>query len=204
MAVFADDDVDVTSQIAAVESAVTALSGSIYNIFTGVLLAVATVSFAWAAFKMFFGGEKGLEQAKATMLTVSIAIMIVYLAPLMIQQVRNWFSNSSLSFLGVGLGDASLWQKSGEYDLTRFGGVIQSIYNAVLTLCVPIGAISFTTAGFRLLGNEKSAEAGKKQLVITVMAVAAICILPAIVMLGINIGQDYGWDPTMATSTPTS
>lgn len=78
----------------AIQNGVNDGAKQLYGVMTAILLPVAAVVFAWAAFKVLFGGEKGMEQAKKTILTIVIVLALVYLAPLIINQVGGWFSSS--------------------------------------------------------------------------------------------------------------
>lgn len=70
-------------------------TSQLYSIMTAVVIPIAAVFFAWNAFKALFGGERGMEQAKKNMLTIVVVLALVYLAPVIIQQVSGWFSSTS-------------------------------------------------------------------------------------------------------------
>lgn len=80
--------------ISNIEGGIKAGTQQIYSIMTGVIIPIAVVFFAWAAFKALFGGEKGMEQAKKTILTIVIVLALVWLAPLLITEISGWFSST--------------------------------------------------------------------------------------------------------------
>ena len=60
--------------VEAIQEGVQKGAGQLYNIATVIVLPLAVISFAYSGIKAFFGGEKGLEQAKKTMIS-SIIIL---------------------------------------------------------------------------------------------------------------------------------
>lgn len=69
-------------------------TGQLWNIMTAIVLPIGAVGFAWNAFKMLFGGQKGMEEAKRNMLIIVVVVALVWLAPTIIQQVNGWFSET--------------------------------------------------------------------------------------------------------------
>ena len=90
---FADDP--ATGAATNIEGGIKTGSHQLYNIMTAVVLPISAVFFAWNAFKALFGGEKGMEQAKKNMLIIVVVLALVYLAPMVVTQIGNWFSPSS-------------------------------------------------------------------------------------------------------------
>lgn len=74
---------------------------SIYKIITGIVVPIAIVALAFAAFQFFMGGEKGMEKAKKCALYTIIGIGVVYLAPFLVSTVAGWFTG--------GNDDSSVW-----------------------------------------------------------------------------------------------
>lgn len=85
---------DPTAPTDAIEDGVKTGLSQLYSIMTKLVVPVAVVVLAWCAFKVFAGGQKGMEEAKKTALITIIVIAIVYLAPLIVQQVASWFESS--------------------------------------------------------------------------------------------------------------
>ena len=83
MAVFATDSIG-----AAVGSGMQ----SVYNVLKAVAIPVAVIAFAVCAYYIFVSGEKGMEKAKKIAIYTIIGIAIVFLAPLIIENVTGWFS----------------------------------------------------------------------------------------------------------------
>ena len=65
----------------------------LYDIMTAVVIPVGAVVLAWCGFQALFGGQRGMETAKKTALTVVVVLAVVWLAPMIINQVSGWFSN---------------------------------------------------------------------------------------------------------------
>lgn len=78
---------------------------------------------------------------------------------------------------------------------TAYSSKVWSIYNIACVISLPLGAISIATAAFKMLGDEKTMEAGKKQILITVLTVAALYILPSVIKMGVDLGYQYRWNP---------
>lgn len=65
----------------------------IYIIMTAIIAPIACIAFAWCGYQALLGGQRGMEEAKRFALKIVIGIAIIYLAPLIVQQVGSWFSN---------------------------------------------------------------------------------------------------------------
>ena len=63
---------------------------------TAIVLPIGAVAFAWNAFKMLFGGQKGMEEAKRNMLIIVVVVALVWLAPIVIEQVNGWFKDTEV------------------------------------------------------------------------------------------------------------
>ena len=63
------------------------------------LVPIAAICFAWNAFKVLFGGERGMEQAKKNILIIVIVLALVFLAPPIIKEVGGWFGTGHWSEL---------------------------------------------------------------------------------------------------------
>ena len=84
-----------TAAATTIEQGVKNGAHELYKVMTAVVLPIAAVCFAWNAFKVLFGGERGMEMAKKQMLTEVIVLALVYLAPLIVTEIGGWFSSSS-------------------------------------------------------------------------------------------------------------
>lgn len=78
----------------AIEKGIKTGTLQLYNLITAVTVPVAALVFVWSAFKVFTGGEKGMEQAKKTMLITVVVIALVYIGPLVVEQVAGWFKGT--------------------------------------------------------------------------------------------------------------
>lgn len=93
------DSISFADSSAQIIDSVTKGMGDIYKIIIGIVLPVGAIVFAWNLFKAFFGGERGMEQAKRNILIIIIVIMCVLTAPVIINAVGGWFSgNTSWTF----------------------------------------------------------------------------------------------------------
>lgn len=90
---------------AAIEGGVQNATFRLYNVMTAIVVPCAVVLFAWAALKVFVGGERGMEQAGKKFLTILGVLALVWLAPLIITQVSGWFNSSNAS----GMSQISGW-----------------------------------------------------------------------------------------------
>ena len=63
------------------------------------MVPIAAICFAWNAFKVLFGGERGMEQAKKNILIIVIVLALVFLAPPIIKEVGGWFGTGHWSEL---------------------------------------------------------------------------------------------------------
>lgn len=88
---FASDAADAAG---AIQTGIKTGTQQLYNIITAIVVPIAVVVFAWNGIKMFIGSEREIESAKKTMLITALAIAVVYLAPVIIQQVAGWFSST--------------------------------------------------------------------------------------------------------------
>ena len=65
----------------------------LFNLMEAVVVPVAAVCFAWNAFKVLFGGERGMEQAKKNILIIVLVLGLVFLAPPVVNEVGGWFNS---------------------------------------------------------------------------------------------------------------
>ena len=78
----------------AIQSGIKNGTHQLWNIMTAIVLPIGAVAFAWNAFKMLFGGQKGMEEAKRNMLIIVVVVALVWLAPIVIEQVNGWFKGT--------------------------------------------------------------------------------------------------------------
>ena len=69
---------------------------SIYNVILAIVIPVGAVVFAWNIFKAFFGGERGMQQAKVNILITIVVIALVLLAPLVVGAIGGWFTGDGI------------------------------------------------------------------------------------------------------------
>ena len=84
-----------TSPADSIQSGISSGANSAYGVMKAVILPIAALALAWCGFKALFGGQKGMEEAKKYALIIIVVVAIVYLAPIIIEQVGGWFANSS-------------------------------------------------------------------------------------------------------------
>lgn len=75
----------------AIQGAVKSGLSEVYKVMTAIVVPIAVIAIGFAAFKIFTGGEKGMEQAKKIILVTIAGLVIVYLAPIVIKQLSGWF-----------------------------------------------------------------------------------------------------------------
>lgn len=64
-----------------------------WDLMKAIATPIAAVAFAWNGFKMLFGGQRGMEEAKRNMLIIVAVIGIIYIAPIIITTVQGWFKD---------------------------------------------------------------------------------------------------------------
>lgn len=84
-----------------IESKIAGGMQDVYKVIIAICVPIAVIAFAFAGFQAFAGGEKGMEKAKKTALYTIIALGVILLAPIIINQVAGWFESDT--------GDASIW-----------------------------------------------------------------------------------------------
>lgn len=77
----------------AIETGIKNGTMQIYKIIQAIIIPIAAVIFAVNGIKML-GGEREMESAKKTMIICVVAIAVVLLAPVIVNQVGSWFSGS--------------------------------------------------------------------------------------------------------------
>lgn len=65
----------------------------IYEIMVAVIVPIAAVVFVWTAFKMIFGTSRDSAETKKNVITIVITLALVFLGPLIIEEVAGWFSS---------------------------------------------------------------------------------------------------------------
>ncbi len=80
---------------AVIEQGVFSFTDAFYHVVRAVVLPIGAVIFALECFSMFFGGEKGLAVAKKRMFCTIIALIGVWLAPLVCIAFKSWFSGTA-------------------------------------------------------------------------------------------------------------
>lgn len=68
--------------------------GSAYKTVAALVTPVAVLTLVFAAFKFFYGGERGVETAKKTILYLLFGVLLASLAPLIVITVSSWVDNS--------------------------------------------------------------------------------------------------------------
>lgn len=82
------------------------------------------------------------------------------------------------------------------YDLTEYGDGVGDVYEMLVNIAFPLAAVSFAAGAFRMItGGERDIESGQKQMIMTLLALAAIIMLPLAVKAGMTLGKTYGWSP---------
>lgn len=72
----------------------------LFNLMEAVVIPIGAICFAWNAFKVFFGGERGMEQAKKNILLIVVVLALVFLAPPIVKEVGGWFGSGHWGELG--------------------------------------------------------------------------------------------------------
>ena len=67
----------------------------LYDIATKVVLSVALVAVIVIGFNILTGGDRGMDVARGRAVRVVLAVLIVYLAPLLIENLGGWVTAQS-------------------------------------------------------------------------------------------------------------
>lgn len=66
----------------------------IYEIMVAVVVPIISVVLVWQAYKLVFpGGESDQSRIKKTIITLLFILALVFLGPLIVEQVAGWFSS---------------------------------------------------------------------------------------------------------------
>ena len=68
----------------------------VWGIVIAVVLPLGAVAIAVCFLWVLFDGERGMEKGKKYRIRVLIVVAVVFLAPLILQQVGGWFKDSSI------------------------------------------------------------------------------------------------------------
>lgn len=67
----------------------------IYSIITSIVLPIGALALAVCALGMFMGGARSADNFKSKAVTIVIALLVVYAAPLIINEAASWFKDMS-------------------------------------------------------------------------------------------------------------
>ncbi len=89
------------------------------------------------------------------------------------------------------------------WNLTGFLDRIMDVYNLIKAICAPLAVCSIAGGGFEVLfGNEQEQSKGIARIKYTLMAVAAIFLLPAVINIGYDLAKNFMWDPNNPDYVP--
>ena len=80
---------------ATIEGKIGAGMKEVYTVICGIVVPIAVIALGFAGFQFFFGGEKGVEKAKKTLVYTVIGVGLILLAPLIVSQVSKWFTGGN-------------------------------------------------------------------------------------------------------------
>lgn len=158
----------------------------IYKAIMMIILPIAALSIAIAAFHFFGGNEKSVEKAKKTIILAAGGIGIIFLAPAMVVKAKELFYGGD----GYATHSVVLYSLIGKGNVEMEIGIrkILSIFEAILlpSACLSIiyGGLCFFGMDFLSgLEGEKQVARGKRIIVVSLTAVAAFYMLPLVVSL---------------------
>lgn len=85
-----------------------------------------------------------------------------------------------------------------QYDVTDFASGIHAVYNIARGVAIALAAVAAAAGALQMLtGNEDAASKGRSQIIMAALVIVALALLPTVVKLGVDIGRQYGWTPTI-------
>ena len=84
-----------TDSSGAIQDGINNGAEQLWNILKSIVAPIAVVFLGWAGVKTLFFGERGMDGAKSTVITIIIVLALVLLAPLVITQIKSWFESAS-------------------------------------------------------------------------------------------------------------
>lgn len=93
---------------------------------------------------------------------------------------------------------------SGPFEAIDGGGsAMKQAYTLITAIAVPLAVISIVVGACKFFGlsilsflnREKQIEVGRRQIVITLVALGCIYLMPAVIMFSYDFVQDYKWKP---------
>lgn len=66
---------------------------NVYTILRNIVLGLCACAIIWAAVKAAIGDQKDMDMLKRTAITVVIVVLIAYMAPVIMEQIGQWFDN---------------------------------------------------------------------------------------------------------------
>lgn len=68
--------------------------GKVWTLMKTVGIAVAAIGCCVAAFQFFFGGERGVDKAKKSLLYTAVGVGVLFIAPLIVVTIKDWVEAS--------------------------------------------------------------------------------------------------------------
>lgn len=93
VALFAFANVALASGTDAIQTGINDGAEQVYNIITAIVGPIAAVALAVCAAKILWGSQKAAEEAKGFAVRMIIALLLVFGAPMIVNQVKGWFAN---------------------------------------------------------------------------------------------------------------
>lgn len=92
---FAEDALGANEQ--SIKNGLTKGLDSAYSIIKVIVGPIGAIAICVCAFKLIFGGSKGAEETKATLIRIIVAMAIVFLGPMLVSSITTWFTGKSIS-----------------------------------------------------------------------------------------------------------
>ena len=67
----------------------------VYDILTAIVLPIGVVALGVCAVKIIWGNQKSAEEGKAMIVRIVIGLAIIFLAPLLVNEIAGWFKDQS-------------------------------------------------------------------------------------------------------------
>lgn len=67
----------------------------VFDIIQSIAIPIGIIALGFAGYQFIFGGQKGMEAGKKTLIYIVIGFAVIFLAPVAAEQIAGWFAGSN-------------------------------------------------------------------------------------------------------------